>query len=68
MRNKMRPLLEPIVWIYIFLPILVMIIFGLVPMYFKIYGDIEVCQKFYPEMKTVNCFFSSKTVRVPGGK
>lgn len=32
---------------------------------FRIYGDVQVCTKFYPEMNTFACYMSSKTVRVP---
>ena len=37
------------------------------PAYFRVTGDIEVCRIYYPEMSRASCFFSSKTVRTPGG-
>lgn len=33
--------------------------------YFRISGDLSVCKNYYPEMNTLSCYFSSKTVRVP---
>lgn len=40
----------------------------LAPVYFRVSGDLEVCRIYYPEMNRAACYFSSKTVRVPGGK
>lgn len=35
------------------------------PIYFRVNGDIAVCKEFYPNMNKLECYFSSKTVRVP---
>jgi hypothetical protein len=45
-----------------------MVAMTLLAAYLRVAGDIEVCRKYYPEMSTASCYFSSKTVRVPGGK
>lgn len=37
-------------------------------LYFRVSGDIQVCRAYYPEMSLPGCYFSSKTVRVPGYK
>lgn len=36
-------------------------------LYFRVSGDLSVCRMYYPEMGLAQCYFSSKTVRVPGG-
>lgn len=43
------------------IPALLLYIFFL-----RVSGDIEICKIYYPEMNTAKCYFSSKTVRVPG--
>ncbi len=34
-------------------------------LYYRVSGDIQVCRAYYPEMGLAQCYFSSKTVRVP---
>lgn len=34
----------------------------LIPLYFRISGDLSVCRQYYPEMGRMECYFSSKTV------
>lgn len=48
--------------------IVVVVGIALSTLYFRVTGDIQVCQQYYPEMGLAQCYFSSKTVRVPGGK
>lgn len=33
--------------------------------YYRISGDIQICRIYYKEMSLAQCYFSSKTVRVP---
>lgn len=41
--------------------------FAFTALFFRISGDLAVCRNHYPEMGTMQCYFSSKTVRIPGG-
>lgn len=36
--------------------------------FFRFTGDLAVCRNYYKEMGLAECYFSSKTVRVPNGK
>lgn len=51
-------------WAIIIIPI---VLLSSMPLYWRVSGDIQVCRKYYPEMGLMQCYFSSKTVRVPGG-
>lgn len=64
MKNNKIKQFHLVVGAIIIIPLL--LILG-VPLYFRISGDIQVCQKYYSEMGLMQCYFSSKTVRVPGG-
>ena len=52
-------------WVIIIFAILAIICFMLIPLYFRVSGDLRICKIYYPEMGTLECYFSSKTVRVP---
>ncbi len=45
---------------------LVAFIFAAAVVYFRVSGDLAVCREYYPKMGRAQCYFSSKTVRVPG--
>lgn len=52
-------------WIaYLVVPVVIITLAG-IALYFRIAGDIAVCRTFYKEMGVAQCYFSSKTVRVP---
>lgn len=44
------------------------LVFAFAAFYFRISGDLQVCRSYYKEMSLAQCYFSSKTVRVPEGK
>lgn len=52
-------------WLWVCLFLVLGWIFGL-PLFFRVSGDLKVCRIYYSEMNVLECYFSSKTVRVPG--
>lgn len=64
--KKLKWYLQPIYWVYVYIPI-VLVSIGLVFLYYRVAGDLEVCRLYYPEMSRLACYMSSKTVRVPSG-
>jgi hypothetical protein len=59
--------MQLIYWVMVYAPITVICI-AIYIVYLRVSGDVAICKLYYPEMKTMECYFSSKTVRVPNGR
>ncbi len=66
-RSRFKEMFEPIMWLYVWLPLCGLAIGG-VFLFYRVSGDLEVCQLYYPEMSRMACYMSTKTVRVPNGR
>lgn len=64
---KLREAFNAFFLIYVWIPLIGLAI-GSTILYYRVTGDLEVCKLFYPEMSRMACYFSSKTVRVPGAR
>lgn len=53
-----------IYWYMVYIP-LVCFAIAIYIGYLRVSGDISICKLYYPEMNIAECFFSSKTVRIP---
>ena len=58
--------MKAIVFIYIIVPLIILAL-ALTAGFYRVSGDLQICRLYYPEMSLAGCYFSSKTVRIPGG-
>jgi hypothetical protein len=59
--KTLRWYLQPIYWVYIYLPILIGLGVGTVLMW-KVRAEIRMCRTYYSEMETWDCYWAPKVL------